>query len=66
MRYFRLLLLGNGDGTFQNPLTFVAGSSNLDPYNDDIDIGDFNHNGMLDVVVSSPSHGTVLLQTSAK
>jgi hypothetical protein len=40
------LLLGNGDGTFQNPLVFPAGT----PKN--VSVGDFNGDGKLDVVAN--------------
>jgi hypothetical protein len=40
------ILLGNGDGTFQNPVSYAAG-----PYPDSIAIADFNGDGKPDIVV---------------
>jgi FG-GAP-like repeat len=37
------ILLGNGDGTFQNPITFAAGVGA-----GDMGIADFNNDGRLD------------------
>lgn len=60
------ILLGNGKGAFTDPLTFPAGSSAVPPSNDDIDMADFNNDGMLDVVVGGPTEGIVLLQGTSK
>ena len=40
------ILLGNGDGTFRDQVTFPVASSALA-----LDVADFNHDGHLDVVV---------------
>ncbi len=51
------VLLGNGDGTFQNPATYPAGTEPLV-----VVLGDFNGDGNLDVAVcNSNSEVTVLL-----
>ncbi len=42
------VLLGNGDGTFQSPLSFAAGASPLD-----LDVGDLNGDGIVDVLVAN-------------
>ncbi len=42
------VLLGNGDGTFQNPLSFATGSSPSG-----VAIGDFNGDGRLDLAVAN-------------
>jgi hypothetical protein len=46
------LLLGNGDGTFQPPITLTAGP---EPF--DLALGDFNNNGKLDFSVTDYSAG---------
>ena len=53
------ILLGNGDGTFQNPLSFATGQQP-----DQVTVGDFNGDGRLDLVVAnlSSSAVSVLLQ----
>ena len=50
-----LIFLGNGDGTFKNP---IFGPS--DNYDSVAVIGDFNHDGKLDVVVGT-SHGIAFM-----
>ena len=48
------ILLGNGDGTFQGPLTFAAGSSPRS-----VAVGDFNGDGSPDLAVVSPDADVV-------
>jgi len=59
------ILLGNGDGTFQNPITFAAGVGS-----GDMGIADFNNDGLLDFAIGGSLDGssasTVLLQSAAK
>ncbi len=54
-------LLGNGDGSFQNPVTFAGGQ-----VNGSVAVGDFNNDGMLDLAIPVSSSRTsvisVLLQ----
>jgi chitobiase/beta-hexosaminidase-like protein/VCBS repeat protein/List-Bact-rpt repeat protein/FG-GAP repeat protein len=42
------VLLGNGDGTFQNPVSFTTGSSSLS-----LTVGDFNGDQVLDLAVTN-------------
>jgi hypothetical protein len=51
-----LVLLGNGDGTFQPPVTIPVGN---DPQA--IVVGDFNNDGKLDLAVANDGDGTVTL-----
>jgi len=59
------ILLGNGDGTFQNPITFAAGVGR-----GDMGLADFNNDGLLDFAISGSLDGssasTVLLQNVVK
>jgi hypothetical protein len=48
------VLLGNGDGTFQSPLTYSAG---LGPAA--LAVGDFNGDGKLDLAVANPGANSV-------
>jgi hypothetical protein len=50
------VLLGNGDGTFQNPVVYEAGPRPLA-----VVLGDFNGDGNLDVAVSNNGGADVLL-----
>ena len=50
------ILLGNGDGTFQAALDYVAGSTPSS-----VAVGDFNGDGFLDVAVLNPDAVVVLL-----
>jgi hypothetical protein len=47
------VFLGNGDGTFQSPVTYPAGVGN-----GDVAVGDFNGDKMLDVVVVARTGST--------
>ncbi len=58
-RSVAVILLGAGDGTFSNAFEFSAGSQTGSPF---IGVGDFNNDGMLDVI---GSNGFLLLQTTA-
>jgi hypothetical protein len=49
-----LVYLGNGDGTFQRPKTYITGSY---PYG--IVAGDFNHDGKLDLAVTNYLSNTI-------
>jgi len=44
--YTLTILLGNGDGTFQNPVSYATG---WEPWS--VATGDFNHDGKIDLVV---------------
>jgi hypothetical protein len=50
-----IVLLGNGDGTFKSPLTTLA----LTTAGYGIATGDFNHDGNLDLVATTPGDGGV-------
>lgn len=54
-----MILLGNGDGTFQNSFSFPVGGSSGRPSGG---IGDFNNDGKLDVIAGN---GFLLLQTAS-
>ncbi|MCU1299756.1 MAG: conserved repeat domain [Candidatus Sulfotelmatobacter sp.] len=58
------ILLGNGDGTFQSPVTQVLGSGEVccAP----LGMADFNHDGRLDFAIGGLGSGLVLLQTPSK
>lgn len=51
-----LILLGNGDGTFQSPLTTQVGNEPMG-----IVAGDFNNDGKLDLAVANSGDNTVTL-----
>jgi hypothetical protein len=51
-----IILLGNGDGTFQTPLTFAVGNQP-----EAIVAGDFNNDGNLDLATANYADGTVTL-----
>lgn len=53
------IFLGNGDGTFQNPISFAEGEVFFTP---SLGIADMNHDGRLDIVVGGQSSVNVLLQ----
>jgi FG-GAP-like repeat len=48
------VLLGNGDGTFQNPVTYPAGTEPLV-----VVLGDFDGDGHLDIAVCNPTDNQV-------
>ena len=48
------ILLGNGDGTFQAPVSFTAG---IWPYS--VAMGDFNADGKADLATANNSTGTI-------
>ena len=51
-----LIFLGNGDGTLQSPVTYG-------PYVDafSLAVGDFNHDGALDIAIADVASGSLLL-----
>lgn len=55
------ILLGDGSGSFQNPITFAEGVAYLFP---SVGVADLNHDGKLDIIVSGQSSTTLLFQTS--
>jgi hypothetical protein len=58
------VLLGNGDGTFRNPLTFAVQSDAFFGPEQDVGIADFNSDGLIDFVIGGNAASTVLLQVS--
>lgn len=57
---FVSVVLGNGDGTFQAPMNNLAGLSGL-YFPTTVAVADFDGDGSLDVVVSNPGFGPVVL-----
>ena len=55
------VLLGVGDGTFQPATTYVVGNSPIVDGNDPVSVavGDFNHDGNLDIVTANAYSNTV-------
>jgi trimeric autotransporter adhesin len=51
------VLLGNGNGTFQSPTFYTAGSAANTPTS--LTTGDFNHDGNLDVAIANTGDNTV-------
>jgi hypothetical protein len=56
------ILLGDGNGSFQNPITFAEGIAYLFP---SVGVADFNNDGKLDIVVSGQSSTALLIQNSS-
>jgi hypothetical protein len=57
-----MILLGNGNGTFQTPLSFPVGKAANGLQN--LGMGDFNGDGKLDLVLAAPDSTLLLLQDS--
>jgi hypothetical protein len=53
------VMLGNGNGTFQNPITFAQGEAWWDPT---IGVADLNNDGRLDVVLDGQNAVSLLFQ----
>jgi len=56
------IALGNGDGTFQDPIVIDAGVSPPLAYFSGLGVGDFNNDGKLDVAVGSKNQTFVFQQ----
>ena len=56
------ILLGNGNGSFQNPITFAEGEAYSFP---SVGVADPNRDGKLDIVVSGQSSTALLIQNSS-
>lgn len=52
-----IILPGNGDGTFQTPVSYDLGAGFLSTAVNTVGAGDFNEDGKLDIVVASGSSG---------
>jgi len=55
------IFLGDGDGTFQAPQAFVTNSDLDDVEPSSVAVGDFDHDGNLDLAVANPGGLSVLL-----
>ena len=55
------ILHGNGDGTFQSPVAYASGTNPAYPdgSSSNFAVGDFNHDGNLDLAISNSSNNTV-------
>ncbi len=52
-----MILLGNGDGTFRNPVSYNGGINFVTT----LAVADFNGDGRADLVLASASHGTAIM-----
>jgi hypothetical protein len=48
-----MILLGKGDGTFRHPITFSSAPASYPPWS--FAMGDFNHDGRIDLILGSSS-----------
>jgi len=56
------ILLGNGDGTFQNPIAFDLSQAGKGWGNNTFGVADFNDDGKLDLAIGGGTSSVVLLQ----
>ncbi len=52
------ILLGNGDGTFANVVTYAAGGGSLPRY---ISVGDFNNDNISDIAIANSGANYIFL-----